>query len=251
MQMTSVAIWNVLKLKFWPSVLGLKVRMSLNDVCVFVPVWFGALASLLTGALAREVSGSWRAGAAAALIMAVIPAHLMRSVGGGYDNESVAMTAMTLTFFLWVRSLRAPSSWWIGAAAGAAYAYMVATWGGFTFVGNLVAVHALALVLLGYYSPSLYGAFSLFFLVGTAGAVQVPVVNTGPFRHMEQIAPLLVFLGLQYVAACELVARRRGLSWDKDFAAMVTLRAQVRWAGEMGARPECRRWRQRRAAARR
>ena len=34
-------------------------------------------------------------------------AHISRSVGGGYDNESVAMTALCMTFYFWVRSLRA------------------------------------------------------------------------------------------------------------------------------------------------
>ena len=38
-------------------------------------------------------------------LMSVVPAHLMRSVGGGFDNESVAVFAMTLTFYLWIRSL--------------------------------------------------------------------------------------------------------------------------------------------------
>lgn len=99
MQFTAVAIWNVLKLKEWRTVLGLKVKMSLNDVCVFIPAWFGAIATIVLGLLTREVSGSWRAGAAAALVMSVIPAHIMRSVAGGFDNESVAVTAMCLTFW--------------------------------------------------------------------------------------------------------------------------------------------------------
>lgn len=38
--------------------------------------------------------------------MSIVPAHIMRSVGGGYDNESVAMTAMTSVFYAWTRSLR-------------------------------------------------------------------------------------------------------------------------------------------------
>merc|ERR1712185_763939 len=32
-----------------------------------------------------------------------VPAHIMRSVAGGFDNESVAISAMLLTFALWVR----------------------------------------------------------------------------------------------------------------------------------------------------
>lgn len=35
---------------------------------------------------------------AAAAVMSVVPAHLLRSVAGGYDNESIAMSAMVLTF---------------------------------------------------------------------------------------------------------------------------------------------------------
>ena len=38
--------------------------------------------------------------------MALIPAHLMRSVAGGYDNESVAFAIIVSTFYFWVRSLR-------------------------------------------------------------------------------------------------------------------------------------------------
>lgn len=69
--------------------------------------------------------------------MSVVPAHLMRSVGGGYDNESVAVTAMTLTFCLWMRSLRNQDkySFLFGILAGVAYFYMVAAWGGKFLMG--------------------------------------------------------------------------------------------------------------------
>ena len=87
MQITSVVIWRSMKL-------FVKKSMSLNDVCCFVPAWFGVSATFFLGMLAKECSGSSAAGGAAALIMAVVPAHLMRSVGGGYDNESIALTAM-------------------------------------------------------------------------------------------------------------------------------------------------------------
>jgi hypothetical protein len=37
-----------------------------------------------------------------------VPAHLMRSVAGGFDNESIAISAIVATFYLWARSLRTP-----------------------------------------------------------------------------------------------------------------------------------------------
>merc|ERR1719409_16531 len=49
MQFTAVYIWKVLN-----EYLG--VDMSLNDVCVMVPAWFGAVATLLLGLLTAECS---------------------------------------------------------------------------------------------------------------------------------------------------------------------------------------------------
>lgn len=147
----------------------LKNAMSLNDICCYIPVWFGATATFLTGLIAYETSLPQNTGRSifgvvldgvygtqaddatmasaspktrafglsspavecavfAMGFMAVVPAHLMRSVGGGYDNESVAVTAMTLTFYLWLRSLRnlEEKSYLFGILAGIAYFYMVA-----------------------------------------------------------------------------------------------------------------------------
>ena len=151
---------------------------SLNDVCCYVPAWFGVISSLVTALIAYECSianntgstlvqfildivqgkktafvnanqlaagrNKWSPALEAFLftlcMMAIVPAHLMRSVGGGYDNESVAMTAMVLTFYCWVRSLRSGDDWsWFWAFGTAfSYFYMVAAWGGYTFVLNLV-----------------------------------------------------------------------------------------------------------------
>jgi len=59
-------------------------------------------------------------------IMGMVPAHLMRSVGGGFDNESIATSAMLLTFYFWIRSLRAgdASSHRFGILAGLAYFFV-------------------------------------------------------------------------------------------------------------------------------
>uniref|UniRef100_A0A7S4ID25 dolichyl-diphosphooligosaccharide--protein glycotransferase n=1 Tax=Odontella aurita TaxID=265563 RepID=A0A7S4ID25_9STRA len=234
-------------------------RMSLNDVCCYMPAWFGALASLLIGLLAYECSlpqnsnmtlfgvlvdamkgrytddktaasrssgGSAgrrifglsspavECGVFACGIMAVVPAHIMRSVGGGYDNESVAVSAMSLTYLLWIRSLRSgdDKSWIYGLLGGVAYFYMVAAWGGYVFVLNLVGVHALALVLVGRFGRKVYLSYSLFYAVGTALAVQVPVVGWAPLKSIEQLGPCVVFLGYQVLYLCEVIRKKRRLS---------------------------------------
>ena len=118
-------------------------------VCVFVPAWLGATSSIWLGMLTAEASGSNHAGVIAAAIYAIIPAHIMRSVGGGYDNESVAMDCMCATFYFWVRSIRGKGSWKFGVLTGLAYTCMVATWGGYIFIVNMIGVHASLLVATG------------------------------------------------------------------------------------------------------
>jgi len=218
MQITSVFIWDTLKNS------GIKgIAMSLNDVCCFVPAWFGVVATMFLGLLTQECSGSSNAGVIAAAIMTIIPAHIMRSVGGGYDNESIAVTAMCATFYFWVRSLRNDNSWWIGAVAGVAYGYMVAVWGGYIFVVNMIGVHATLLVLMGHYSTKLHRSYTLWFVIGTTIATHVPVVGWAPFKSLEQLAPFGVFIILQLLELCEIIKRKR----DMDTISAWQLRFQV------------------------
>jgi dolichyl-diphosphooligosaccharide--protein glycosyltransferase len=68
---------------------------------------------------------------------------------------------------------------------------------GFVFVLNMIGLHAAFLVLIGRFTPSTHMAYTLFFIIGTLGAIRVPPVGLNPLKSMEQLAPLLVFLGYQ------------------------------------------------------
>lgn len=80
--------------------------LNLSNTNLFDEYRFGAIASILTGILTLEVTKSHTSAVFATGIMGIVPAHLMRSIGGGYDNESIALTAMMMTFLCWVVSLR-------------------------------------------------------------------------------------------------------------------------------------------------
>ena len=91
---------------------------------------------------------------------------------------------MMLTFYMWTLSLRSTAfSIPFGLLAGVAYIYMVAAWGGYVFVLNMVGVHAAALIAIGRFSTKLHIAYSLFYAVGTYGAVQIPVVGWTPLKR--------------------------------------------------------------------
>jgi len=220
LQITAVAIFKVLK---W---MGKPYRMSLNDVCCFIPAWFGSVTTCFLGLLAYECSGKATVGVSAALVMSILPAHVMRSVGGGFDNESIAICAICSTFYFWVRSLRSRDaneetySWLWGIATGLSYGYMAMAWGGFVFVINMISLHAGFLAVCdfirGRYSSQLHHAYSLFFVVGTAIAMRVPPVGMSPFKSLEQLSGLLVFLVLQVVHLSEVQRRKAQVTiWSK------------------------------------
>jgi len=200
--------FGVLSLPYVPKKLAYE-PMSVNDICCMIPPWFGSIASLFTGLLAYEVTRSVNVAVMATGVMAVIPAHLMRSVAGEFDNEAVAMAAICCTFWLWLRSVRSPRSWPYGILTGISYVYMVAAWGGYIFVVNMIGIHAAMLVGLGRFNSGVHKAYTLFFVIGTYGAMQIPVVGWQPLRSLEQLGPLLVFLGYQVLAFCDFMRRRR------------------------------------------
>ena len=238
MQFTAVYIKQFL-LKDW----------SLNDICCYIPVWFGTIATAFTGLIAYEcalpcnsasnvltwfvdlvqgkrseptglsrpmvlglTSPAVECGVFAMGMMAIVPAHLMRSVGGGYDNESIAVSAMVITFYCWIRSLRNDQSAWWGALAALAYFYMVAAWGGYIFVLNMIGVHAGALVAAGRFSNKVYISYSLFYFLGTALAIQVPVVGFSPLKSLEQLGPGAVFVGYQLLKVCEMFKGKKQMT---------------------------------------
>jgi dolichyl-diphosphooligosaccharide--protein glycosyltransferase len=203
MMVTAVAIFRALT---W-----LGVPCSINDVCVFIPAGFAVLTCYFTYRLAFEATRSANVALASAAIMSVLPAHLMRSVAGGFDNESMAVAAICATFFFWTRALRFDTSWPYAFVSALSYIYMVATWGGYTFVLNMIGVHTAVLLLApdgNGFTRRLHRCYTIWFVVGTAGAVQFPIVGWQPLQSMEQLGPLGVFALLQLMWLVDAVIAR-------------------------------------------
>ena len=85
----------------------------------------------------------------------------------------------------------------------------------------MIGVHAAALVAVGRFSASLHRAYSLFYVIGTLGAIRVPPVGYGPLKSMEQLAPLLVFLGMQVLMYVSHLRRKHSLDLVGTLKALV------------------------------
>ena len=89
---------------------------------------------------------------------------------------------------------------------------MVATWGGYVFVLNMVGLHAAILVGLGRFSTKVYLSFTLFYVIGTTLAIQIPVVGLTPLKSLEQLGCCAIFIGYQVLFISERMVRKRKLS---------------------------------------
>ncbi|KAG9298003.1 hypothetical protein G9A89_018831 [Geosiphon pyriformis] len=177
--------------------------VDIRNVCVLLAPLFSAFTAIAAYLLTVEIKDS-SAGLLAAAFIGVAPGYISRSVAGSYDNEGIAIFLLVFTFYLWIKALKLGSAFW-GAWAALFYFYMVAAWGGYVFIINLIPLHAFALILMGRFSSRLYVSYSSFYVLGTLMSMQVPFVGFMPTRTSEHMAALGIFGLLQIIAFVELV----------------------------------------------
>ncbi|XP_028806599.1 dolichyl-diphosphooligosaccharide--protein glycosyltransferase subunit STT3A-like isoform X2 [Neltuma alba] len=206
----------------WWILNSLNIPLSVETVCVFTAPIFSAFASWATYLLTKEVKGPG-AGLTAAVLLAVVPSYISRSVAGSYDNEAVAIFALIFTFYLYVKTLNTGSLFYATLNA-IAYFYMVCSWGGYTFIINLTPMHVLLCIITGRYSSRLYIAYAPLVVLGTLLASLVPVVGFNAVMTSEHFASFLVFIIIHVVA---LVYYIKGILSPKMFRVAVTLVVSV------------------------
>lgn len=174
---------------------ALNIPVDIRNVCVLLAPLMSGMTSLAVFGLTKE---SWnsRAGIMAAFFAAIVPGYISRSVAGSYDNEAVAIFALILTFYLWVKSVKTGSLFWSGLCA-LGYFYMVASWGGYIFIINLIPFHVLCLMLSGRFTHRLYVAYTTMYTIGTLLSMQIQFVQFIPVSSPEHMAALGIFGLLQ------------------------------------------------------
>ncbi|KAJ4477243.1 oligosaccharyl transferase STT3 subunit [Lentinula aciculospora] len=177
--------------------------VDIRNICVLLAPGFSALTAWATYMFTAEMKDP-SAGLLAAAFIGIVPGYISRSVAGSYDNEAIAIFLLMFTFYLWIKALKVGSALY-GALAAVFYFYMVAAWGGYAFITNMIPVHALVLLLMGRFSGRLYVAYCSWYVIGTLSSMQVPFVGFQPVRTSEHMGALGVFGLLQIVAFASLV----------------------------------------------
>ncbi|KAJ6624883.1 oligosaccharyl transferase STT3 subunit [Mycena sp. CBHHK59/15] len=183
---TSGVIYNALH--------ALNLPVDIRNICVLLAPGFSALTAWATYMFTKEMKDE-SAGLLAAAFIGIVPGYISRSVAGSYDNEAMLSSCSSLKL----------GSALFGTVAAVFYFYMVAAWGGYVFITNMIPLHALVLILMGRFTSRLYIAYSSWYVIGTLSSMQVPFVGFQPVSTSEHMAALGVFGLLQIVAFGQLV----------------------------------------------
>lgn len=167
----------------------LAIPVDIRNICVLLAPGFSGLTAFAAYLFTNEMSESPSAGLLAAVFMGISPGYISRSVAGSYDNEAIAIFLLVFTFYLWIKALKEGSAMWASFAA-LFYGYMVASWGGYVFITNMVPLHVFVLICMGRYSPRLYVSYTTWFAIGTLASMQVPFVGFLPIRSSDHMSAL-------------------------------------------------------------
>lgn len=181
----------------------LNYPVNIRNICVLLAPGFSGLTSFATYLFTKELKDE-SAGLLAAAFIGIAPGYISRSVAGSYDNEAIAITLLMTTFLCWIKALKQGSALW-GAVTASFYFYMVAAWGGYVFITNMIPLHVFVLLLMGRFSSRVYVAYSSYYALGTLMSMQVPFVGFQPIRTSEHMSALGVFGLLQIVAFVDLL----------------------------------------------
>lgn len=177
--------------------------VDIRNVCVLLAPGFSGLTAFATYLFTKELKDE-SAGLLAAAFIGIAPGYISRSVAGSYDNEAIAITLLMTTFLCWIKALKQGSALWGGVTA-LFYFYMVAAWGGYVFITNMIPLHVFVLLLMGRFSSRIYVAYSSYYALGTLMSMQVPFVGFQPIRTSEHMSALGIFGLLQIIAFVDLL----------------------------------------------
>lgn len=152
------------------------ISFTIEQAAFLAPAFCGTLTVLIMYFLGKEIANK-RIGLLSAFFLAFSPAIMQRTIAGFFDNEAIGMVFMLLTLYLFLRALRT-GSFMISISSGLALAGLYQSWGGSTYIVQLIALYCIVLILMKKYSLRLLIAYVGTILPALSLAVIVP--SLGP-----------------------------------------------------------------------
>lgn len=175
-----VLVYNVL------TFLGFNISIQL--AATLVPVIFGTITIIASYLLAKELI-SKRAALFTAMIMAVTPSFLSRSILGFVDNESIGVLFTVLAFYFFSRAFLRDSNR-SAVIAGLFMFALGSSWGAFRFAFDLLPLIALVMVITGKMTHRFMRAYISTVSISTILIMMVPRTGGQFITDLEGLAPI-------------------------------------------------------------
>jgi dolichyl-diphosphooligosaccharide---protein glycosyltransferase len=185
---------------------AIALPMDIRNICVFLAPVFSCFTSITTFFFTKECTNRPEAGLFAALFISVIPSYISRSVAGSYDNEGVAIFALVNTFYLWIKACNTGSIMW-AVACTLQYFFMVAAWGGYSFIINIIPIFVVCIMFANKFNMKIYIAYSIFYVLGTVLAMTIPFVTFNAIKSSEHLASHCVFFAMNAYVIVEFLRK--------------------------------------------
>lgn len=167
---------------------NLGIQVDILTVALVLPAFMGALTTLVAFLLGRELHNN-TVGLLSAVFLAFMPAFIQRSIAGFFDNEFIGVFAITLTMFLFTRSIKRDSTF-SAVAAGISLAYLTGSWGAADFVTDLFAMYAFFMLIFGRYSKKLLSSYLITISLGLFLGGLVPRNGFDNLTSFQLLVPI-------------------------------------------------------------
>ena len=172
-----------------------KLPIDIKHICVFCAPLFSMITTLITYKATIEINGRVESGLIAALFISVIPAYLSRSVAGSYDNEAISITLLVLTFYLFIKSFKT-GSYLTSCLCALSYSYLVASWGGYSFVITFIPIFVIALLITKKFTYNVYIAYSVFYVISSFFSMNTKFIEFKVWHKSEHLFSHFCFLAI-------------------------------------------------------
>ncbi len=166
------------------------IQVSVLELCVFFPVILGTATCVVLYLFAKELWGRG-VGVFAALFLAFSSSHIFRTSAGFFDDETIGIFAMLLTFHFYLkatstdRSFR--SSVIYALLSGASMAYLAGGWGAYRYPMSLLALFSIVLVFFGRYSSRLLSTYGISFGLAFLAMAQLPQMGYAALKEWSTL----------------------------------------------------------------
>lgn len=184
------------------SLSSIGLHLDLLELAVVFPVLMSVVAVLAVYFLGKEVGGK-SAGLLAAFALAVSSANISRTHAGWFDDESISIPLMLLSFLMYIYAIKKGRELKhvvvYSVLSGFFLGYVATCWGAHRFPFMFIQLITLLLSFIGRYRREILVSYSITFGLSSAIATSVPKLGGVAYVYDLTIASGLMVLGLLVV----------------------------------------------------